>query len=117
MAPSDADRLSVGMRVLTQQQLSILGASHFAGGQPQYCEWEESARSSQTRRSSDDLGAAGGVAGLKCPPPSPTTAPDLPLWLLWRLRVGLSNPTPRLISSEAEEASWKVAARSAENEP
>ena len=63
------------------------------------------------------FGSASAAEGLKCPPPSLTTAPHLPPWLLWRLRVGLSNPKPRLISSEAEEASWKVAGRSAQNEP
>ena len=64
-----------------------------------------------------DVRELGEAAGLKRPPPSLTTAPHLPPWLLWRLRVGLSNPKPRLISSEAEAASWNVAGRSAQNAP
>ena len=44
------------------------------------------------------------------------TAPHVPLWRLWRLSLGLSNPKQRLVSSEAKDAPWKAAGRSAQNE-
>ena len=54
------------------------------------------------------------LAGLKSRRPSQTTAPREPPRLLRRPSLGLSNPKQRLISSEAKDASWKVARRAAQ---
>ena len=59
----------------------------------------------------------GTAAGLECRPPSLTAAPRLRPRRLCKLSLGLSSPKQRLISSEAKEASWKAAGRSAQNEP